>query len=173
LRRSKRLKLVVDPVMIATSGDPLLDAEAIETYERQLFPLATLITPNVDETARLLGYSTRNITAMRRAADQLAQKYAVPVLVKGGHLRQRRAVDILQFDRRSIEFGAAAVRGVRTHGTGCTYSAAIAAELAKGAQLIDAIRTAKRVVTAAIRQHFAWRRGAQKIQALNQSAPRR
>jgi hydroxymethylpyrimidine/phosphomethylpyrimidine kinase len=170
LGKVKRRQLVVDPVMIATSGDVLLASEAIQIYERDLFPLATLITPNLDEAARLLGDSVRDLDGMHRAARTLGKKYGVAILLKGGHLRGRRAIDVLYFANRTREFSAPFVPRVKTHGTGCTYSAAITAELAKGAELCRAIATAKKFVTSAIRSHFVWKSGRGRILALNQSA---
>jgi hydroxymethylpyrimidine/phosphomethylpyrimidine kinase len=168
-RRRRAGALVVDPVMIATSGDELLDPDAIEIYEREIFPLATLITPNLDEAARLLGSSIRSLPEMRRAVTALVQKYRVAVLLKGGHLPGSRAVDILHDRIRIQEFSAQFIRSVITHGTGCTYSAAITAELAKNRDLIRAIKIGKRFVSEAIRRHFAWKSGRGEIFALNQS----
>jgi len=169
LRNVKERRLVVDPVMIATSGDVLLTPEAITIYERKLFPLATLITPNLDEATRLLGSTIRDLAAMHRAARTLAKKYGTAVLLKGGHLRGRRAIDVLSSGDRTKEYSAAFVPWVKTHGTGCTYSAAITAELAKSVELTRAIATAKRFVSSAIRSHFVWKSRRGKIFALNPS----
>ncbi|HSH40104.1 MAG TPA: bifunctional hydroxymethylpyrimidine kinase/phosphomethylpyrimidine kinase, partial [Chthoniobacterales bacterium] len=128
--RGSRIRLIVDPVMVATSGDLLLRKEAIEIYERELFPLASLVTPNLDEAATLLGYPISDLASMRDAGKQLADRYSVPVLLKGGHLGGDEAIDLL-FDGSAVaEFSAPFTRGVHTHGTGCTYSAAIAGGLA-------------------------------------------
>jgi len=170
LRKVKRRHLVVDPVMIATSGDVLLAPKAVQLYERELFPLATLITPNLDEAARLVGEPIGNLGEMHRAATTLGKKYGAAVLLKGGHLRGRQAIDVLYFGNGTREFSAPFVARLKTHGTGCTYSAAITAELAKGAELGRAIATAKRFVTAAIRSHFVWKSGRDRIFALNQSS---
>lgn len=151
-----RLPLVVDPVMVATSGDLLLQGDAIEIYERELFPLATLLTPNLDEAATLLGRAIGDLATMRLAGRELAARYGVPILLKGGHLRSYEAIDLLCTATEMREFSAPFERDVQTHGTGCTYSAAIAASLAAGASLVEAIERGKRFVTAAIRQHFAW-----------------
>jgi hydroxymethylpyrimidine/phosphomethylpyrimidine kinase len=169
LRKVKGCCLVVDPVMVATTGDVLLGPEAIQIYERELFPLATLITPNLDEAARLLGDSIRDLAAMHCGARALAKKYGTAVLLKGGHLRGRRAIDVLSSGNRTREFSALFVPGVKTHGTGCTYSAAITAELAKGVELARAIARAKKFVSSAIRSHFAWKFGRGKVFALNPS----
>jgi hydroxymethylpyrimidine/phosphomethylpyrimidine kinase len=169
LRKVKERRLVVDPVIVATTGDVLLAPEAIQIYERELLPLATLITPNLDEAGRLLGGSIRDLAAMHWGARALAKKYRTAVLLKGGHLRGRRAIDVLSFGDCTKEYSAAFLPGLKTHGTGCTYSAAITAELAKGVELPRAIATAKRFVSSAIRSHFAWKSGRGKIFALNPS----
>src|ERR1700704_298240 len=154
LRKAKGYRLVVDPVMIATSGDVLLEPEAIQIYQRELFPLATLITPNLDEAARLLDDPIRDLAAMHRAAKTLAKKYGTAVLLKGGHLPGPQAIDVVCIGNRTREFSAPFVPRVKTHGTGCTYSAAITAELAKRTELPRAIATSKRFVSSAIRSHF-------------------
>src|SRR5438874_7537799 len=169
LRKVKERRLVVDPVMVATTGDVLLAPEAIQIYERELLPLATLITPNLDEAGRLLGGSIRDLAAMHWGARALAKKYRTAVLLKGGHLRGRRAIDVLSFGDCTKEYSAAFLPGLKTHGTGCNYSAVITAELPKGAELPPAIATAKRFVASAIRLHFAWKSGRGKIFALNPS----
>ena len=149
--------LVIDPVMVATSGDPLLRADAIESYECELFPLAALLTPNLGEAARLSGESIGDLAAMRKAGEMLAKKYQVPVLLKGGHLAGDQAIDLLFAGDKVIEFSAPFSRGIATHGTGCTYSAAIAAGLAKNLPLEESVRRAKKFVTATIAQHHAWK----------------
>jgi hydroxymethylpyrimidine kinase/phosphomethylpyrimidine kinase len=121
----------------------------------------------LDEAARLLGDPIEDLAAMHRAARTLGKKYGAAVLLKGGHLRGRRAIDVLYFGNGTREFSAPFVPRVKTHGTGCTYSAAITAELAKGAELSRAIATAKKFVTSAIRSHFVWKSGRERIFALN------
>jgi hydroxymethylpyrimidine/phosphomethylpyrimidine kinase len=167
LRKRKAQNLVVDPVMIATSGDALLETEAIGIYERELLPLARLITPNLDEASRLLGSAIDGVAGMRAAARALARKYRTPVLLKGGHLRSARAVDVLSDGTELREFSSAFIPNVQTHGTGCTYSAAIAAELARGMPLSRAVSRAKRYVSAAIASHFIWRTAEGVVHALN------
>ncbi len=166
--REVHVPLVVDPVMVATSGDLLLHPDAIEIYERELFPLATLLTPNLDEAATLFGRAVSDLDTMREAGQQLAARYGVSILLKGGHLRGEEAIDLLCTANEVREFSAPFEHRVQTHGTGCTYSAAIAAGLAAGAPLAEAIERAKRFVTAAIRQHFAWPTGNERaLHALN------
>ena len=151
-----RIPLVIDPVFVATSGDPLLKRAAIETYEKELFPLANLITPNLDEAGRLLGTRIKDRQSMHRAGKELEKKFGTAILLKGGHLTGDRAVDLLFVNGKVVEFSAPFVRGVATHGTGCTYSAAITAALAKGMSLEGAITQAKKFVTDSIARHFRW-----------------
>jgi hydroxymethylpyrimidine/phosphomethylpyrimidine kinase len=155
-RRIGDVFLVIDPVITATSGDPLLRPAAIKVYEKELFPLATLITPNLDEATKLLGQKIANRQLMEHAARALAKKYGISILLKGGHLAGRLAVDLLCVDGKITEFAAPFVRGIATHGTGCTYSAGITAGLASGLSLEQAVTRAKKFVTLAIAQHFRW-----------------
>ncbi len=155
--RDTELPLVIDPVMVATSGDQLLDRAAIEAYEKKLFPLASLITPNLDEAERLLGTKIKDPQAMHRAGNDLERKFATAILLKGGHLTGEHAIDLLFADGTVTEFSEQFVRGVATHGTGCTYSAAITAGIASGLSLGDAIKQAKKFVTQSISRHFQWR----------------
>jgi hydroxymethylpyrimidine/phosphomethylpyrimidine kinase len=153
---ARPIPFVVDPVMIATSGDNLLEPEAVESYKNELFPLATLVTPNLDEAALLLETTINDRKQMENAAKALAKKYRVSILLKGGHLRGDSAIDLLFHDGELIEFSAPFVRGIETHGTGCTYSAAITAGLAAGFSLEQAIRLAKKFVTESIKRRFRW-----------------
>jgi len=157
------IPLVVDPVMVATSGDLLLQPQAIELYRTKLFPRATLVTPNLAETAALLGKPVRDRSAMREAGRQLSEQFGSGFLIKGGHLGGGKSVDLLIGREGEREFAAGFVPGVSTHGTGCTYSAAITAGLAQGDFLEQAIARGKEFVSRAIREHFAWG----KIHALN------
>jgi hydroxymethylpyrimidine/phosphomethylpyrimidine kinase len=152
-----RVPLVVDPVIVATSGDPLLEPAAIEACEKQLFPLASLITPNLDEAERLLGTKIKDQQAMRRAGKELEKKFVTAILLKGGHLTGDHAIDLLFADGTVTEFSEPFIRGVATHGTGCTYSAAITAGIASGLSLGGAIEHAKKFVTRSISRHFQWR----------------
>ena len=168
--RQCKIPIVIDPVMVATSGDLLLKKEAIAIYERELFPIAALITPNMDEAATLLGQAIPDLAAMREAGQQLLSRYAVPILLKGGHLGGEEATDLLFTSTHVHEITAKFERGVHTHGTGCTYSAAITAGLAAGVRLEEAITRAKLFVTRAIAQHFSWpSKSGENIHALNHS----
>ena len=156
-KQARSIPFVVDPVMIATSGDKLLEANAIEAYKNKLFPLATLITPNLDEAALLLETTINNRRQMASAAKALGKKYRASILLKGGHLQGDNAVDLLFHNDELTEFWAPFVRGIETHGTGCTYSAAITAGLASGLALKPAIERAKNFVTESISRHFRWK----------------
>ena len=145
------LKLVIDPVMVATSGARLLKPSAIKALTEELFPLATIITPNLDETEVLLGRKPSSVEEMRAAAQALWCRFGCAVLVKGGHLRgSREAVDIFFDGETELLLTAPFIRGLHLHGTGCTYSAAIAAHLALGCELPQAVTRAKESVTRAI-----------------------
>ena len=165
------IPLVVDPVMIATSGDPLLQADAIALCRERLFPLATLITPNLDETSTLLGRPVTSLDEMHIAGAELTARHGTAFLLKGGHLRGAVATDLLFAGGKVAEFSAPFVPGVSTHGTGCTYSAAIAAGLGKGLALHDAVAEAKRYVTAAVTHFLRWEKDGRTTDALNHFAP--
>jgi hydroxymethylpyrimidine/phosphomethylpyrimidine kinase len=165
-----RIPLVVDPVITATGGDPLLEPGAIETYQRELFPIAALITPNLDEAAQLLGDKIQDRESMKRAGKEFERKFKTAILLKGGHLRGDEAVDLLFANGKVVEFAAPFVRDVATHGTGCTYSAAITAGLAAGMPLPNSISRAKKFVTGCIANHLRWKSNTGgNIDALNHS----
>jgi hydroxymethylpyrimidine/phosphomethylpyrimidine kinase len=168
-KAARSIPFVVDPVMIATSGDNLLEPKAVEGYKNKLFPLAALITPNLDEAALLLETTIIDRKQMENAAKALAKKYHASILLKGGHLRGDNAIDLLFHQGELTEFSAPFVRGVETHGTGCTYSAAITAGLASGFSLEQAIKRAKKFVTESIALHLRWKRDSTEIDALNHS----
>ena len=141
---------VLDPVMVATSGDPLLDPTAIAAIRDRLIPLADLVTPNLDEVAVLLGERPPNEDAMCRAAERLVTDLgARAALVKGGHLHGDDVVDVL-YDGTVHVFRRPRVTTTSTHGTGCTLSAAITARLASGDALADAVSVALEFVHRAI-----------------------
>lgn len=142
----ERLELrnyVLDPVMVATSGDLLIEKNAVESIRSRLFPLADLVTPNGDEATVLTGEPIRSVDDMRRAAEAIAGMGARAVLLKGGHIRANddSVVDLL-YDGSFTEFSNSRIETTSTHGTGCTLSAAIAAHLALGASLKDAVAEA-------------------------------
>lgn len=172
-KRPDRPPLVVDPVMVATSGDPLLQRDAIALYRERLFPMATLITPNLDEVHTLLGRPVASLAEMRTAGRELAAQYDRAFLIKGGHLRLDPSIDLLCAPDGAIhEYAAPFVPGMATHGTGCTYAAAIAAGLAKGFALPDAVEEAKQYLANAIAQYLRWEKGGRTTDALHHFAPR-
>ena len=144
---------VVDPVMVATSGDVLIDEEAIQILKTKLFPLARVVTPNIPEAEKLAGFWIQTETDMRRAAEAIQSLGAGAVLVKGGHrpVKTGEAVDVLLSENGFVEFRSEYIDAGEVHGSGCTLSAAIAAGLGKGMTLEEAIEAAKRYVTDAIR----------------------
>ncbi len=162
-----RLPLVVDPVMVATGGGRLLEEPAVEAICRRLLPLATLITPNMDEAAVLWGRPVTTRAAMAACAEALAGRFGTAVLVKGGHLEGDAAADVLCSAEGLDWLETARIPRVQTHGTGCTYSASIAVGLAKGRSLLDAVGDAKHYVSRAIAGHFSWQTPAGTVHALN------
>jgi hydroxymethylpyrimidine/phosphomethylpyrimidine kinase len=151
LQRHRQTNVVLDPVMVATSGDRLLQAEAMETLVKVLIPRARVITPNLPEAAALLDKPVaENEAAMRAQGERLLLFGARAVLMKGGHGEGHESVDLLVEPDRISRFAAPRVFTQNTHGTGCTLSSAIAAGLARGLDLPEAVRTAKDYVTAAI-----------------------
>jgi len=158
LERLRVPLVVVDPVMIAKSGDRLLDRDAETRYREHLLPLATVVTPNLPETESLLGRPVRTLAEMREAACALRAMGPRAVVVKGGHL-EGDAVDVFWDGERMEDLSAPRIATKNTHGTGCTYSAAIAARLALGDPLLDAVRGAKAYLTEAIRRSYSVGRG--------------
>ncbi|GHB99264.1 bifunctional hydroxymethylpyrimidine kinase/phosphomethylpyrimidine kinase [Cerasicoccus arenae] len=139
----QQIAVVVDPVMVATSGARLLKEGAIHSLTTKLLPLATLITPNLDEAAVLLGRRPNSPVEMRASAHELTARFGTATLLKGGHLPGDELLDILALTSgKLIEIASPRIPDVDTHGSGCTLSAAITAELAKGRALTDAVQTA-------------------------------
>lgn len=154
--RERDFPIVVDPVMVATGGDRLLAEDAVGAYEAELLPLATVITPNLDEAAVWLGATPIDESSMVEAAKVMAAQFGTSVLLKGGHL-EGDAVDVLASEGTLEIYRAPRTPNVATHGSGCTFSAAIAAQLGRGASLVDAIRVAKGYVSEVIAQCQRWR----------------
>ncbi len=153
--RGRKLPLIVDPVMVATSGARLLKPAALRAMQAELLPLATLVTPNLDEAEILVGAKLNSVEDLRAAARTIHERFHCAALVKGGHLRGlREAVDIFYDGETELLLSAPFVRGVATHGTGCTYSAAIAAALALGHDLPGAVHLAKDFITRAIARSY-------------------
>ncbi|CDQ41115.1 bifunctional hydroxymethylpyrimidine kinase/phosphomethylpyrimidine kinase [Virgibacillus salexigens] len=145
---------VIDPVMVATSGDPLIDEEARGVLKEQLLPIATLVTPNIPEAEFIIGNSINSLADMKEAAISIVHTYGPKAaLIKGGHL-QGKAIDFLYDGSQLHTFAADRFDTKNTHGTGCTYSAAITANLSNGLHLIEAVQMAKHYVTEAIKHSF-------------------
>lgn len=161
--------LVVDPVMVAKSGDRLLDASSERAYLDHLFPLAALITPNLPEAEVLLSRPVRTIDDMKEAAIALCRPGCRAVLVKGGHLGGD-PTDILWDGTTLHELPSVRIDTKNTHGTGCTYSAAITARLALGHDLLTAVRGAKAYLTAAIEESYSPGKGHGPVRHLNRPA---
>jgi hydroxymethylpyrimidine/phosphomethylpyrimidine kinase len=142
--------LIVDPVMVSKHGAALLEDDAVGALKTLLLPLAFLLTPNLHEAALLTGTEVRDVAGMRRAAETLAAFGPQAVLVKGGHLAGD-STDVLFYQGEWQEFTAPRIATRNTHGTGCTFSAAITASIAHGYELPDAVERAKRYITEAIR----------------------
>jgi hydroxymethylpyrimidine/phosphomethylpyrimidine kinase len=163
---STRPQLVIDPVMVASSGDLLLQPEAISIYRQRLIPLANLVIPNVDEAVRLAKRPIRNLEELDQVAHSLAAEFGVAFLVKGGHLAGTEATDILVNRDRATRFSAPFYTGLLTHGTGCTFSAAVTANLAQGKTTEEAVRISKEYITSAIANSLRWKGTAGNITAL-------
>ena len=161
LRAQGRPPLVVDPVLVATSGDALGVSGVSEAMLSELGPIATLFTPNLEEAQTLAGAPVRDLIEMRAAAHALCERGLAAVLIKGGHLRVRdRAVDLLTDGQETTEFEAPRLDIGPVHGTGCSLSAAIVAGLARGRTLAEAVEQAKSWLHAALRGAWQAGRGA-------------
>lgn len=150
LAQEFELRLILDPVMISKHGSRLLAADACDILRERLLPLSYVLTPNLEEASALTGMAVRDLSGMRRAAEALVKMGATSVVIKGGHLADT-ATDILLHEGECYEFPAPRIDTVHTHGTGCTYSAAITACLAKGFTVLAAVETAKSYIQEAIR----------------------
>ena len=152
LRQYHPANVVVDPVMVATSGSPLIAEHAIEVLKKELFPLATVLTPNIPETEVLAGWEAGSIRTqedMEQAAAVISSTYQCAVLCKGGH-QVSTANDLLFSDEKSRWFYGRHIDNPNTHGTGCTLSSAIASNLAKGCSLEDSVDRAKEYISGAL-----------------------
>lgn len=148
--RISRPQIVIDPVTIATGGQRLLDADAVTTVKRRLLPLAALLTPNLSEAELLTGMTIRDMPAMHAAASMLLTLGVPAVLLKGGHMSGPNVTDLLATTDGVEAFSAPRLPGNNTHGTGCTLGSAVAAGLAQGMPVRDAVLRARAYVRAAI-----------------------
>jgi hydroxymethylpyrimidine/phosphomethylpyrimidine kinase len=146
--------LVVDPVMVAKSGDRLLREDAVAALRELLLPLATVITPNLPEAEALTGRPVQSDEDVRRVAEEIVRLGAQAVVVKGGHRESAEALDVLYDGKAFREYSAPRVETTSTHGTGCTFASAIAACLARGMPLADAVGEAKAYLTEALRRAY-------------------
>jgi hydroxymethylpyrimidine/phosphomethylpyrimidine kinase len=150
-----RLKnIVVDPVMVATSGDLLIQKSAMAALRTKLIPLAAVVTPNIAEAEELTGMKLLTPVEIKEAAKRIVKMGARTVVIKGGHLKGP-AIDLFYDGKKFTELSAPRIRTKNTHGTGCTFSAAIAAYIAKGETIDSAVALAKKFITQAIRSSFS------------------
>lgn len=154
LKAHKVTNYVLDPVMVSESGHRLLQPEAYETLTTCLFPLALIVTPNLPEAEVLVGHSIKTLDDLHEAARAIADMGPRYVLMKGGHLEAAQATDYLYDGNEGVSFTSAWIDTVNTHGTGCTYAAAITACLARGLDVRDAVRDSKLYITGAIESSF-------------------
>lgn len=153
LRFYRATRVVLDPVIVATSGAKLMQDSAIEALKDSLFPLSAIITPNIAEAEVLTGLPIRSHADMEQAAKKIADRYSCAVLIKGGH-RQEDADDLLYENGEMIWLSGERIDNPNTHGTGCTLSSAIAANLAKGLKLRESVALAKHYVRDALCAHL-------------------
>ena len=154
LRQYRVPTLVMDPVMVSKSGDRLLQQEALQALRTELIPLAAVVTPNLPEAEALTDMQIVTGADIRHAAERITGMGARGVVIKGGH-QQGPATDLFYDGSRFQEFSTPRVNTPNTHGTGCTFASAIAAGLARGMDVIDAVALAKEYVTEAIRRSFS------------------
>lgn len=161
LKQYKVKNIVVDPVMIAKGGAPLLQKQAMDALKTELLPLATVITPNIPEACEILGIKEINsVEEMEKAAAKIHKLGPKNVVLKGGHLEgNNQAIDVLFDGEKFHYFKSERVNTIHTHGTGCTFAAAITAELAKGVSIIEAVYSAKQFIQAAIEQSLSIGKG--------------
>ncbi len=158
IRQYKAEKVVVDPVMVAKSGDPLLREDAREALIKRLIPLSTIVTPNLMEASVLSGLKVRSIEGMKKAARRIYELGSKSVIVKGGHL-EGKAIDLLYDGGRYEEIEGPRIETKNTHGTGCTFASAIATFLARGDTVSEAAKKAKLFITLAIQSGLALGKG--------------
>ena len=149
LKQYTAKNIVVDPVMVATSGSRLISLDAVETLKKELFPLALLLTPNIPEAEIISGMKIETVEDMEEAAKMISAEYSCAVLLKGGH-NLNDANDLLAYDEQIRWFYGKRIDNPNTHGTGCTLSSAIASNLAKGHDMVTAVERAKEYISGAL-----------------------
>lgn len=171
-KKYPHIKLVVDPVMVASTGDSLLQPEAVATYQEMLLPLAHLITPNLPEAETLLGRKITTIPEMTSAARELSKNFGCAVLLKGGHLGGSECTDILIESDNEHHFTSPRLNVEASHGTGCTLAAAIAAALAQGENLQTSVSIAKTYLNRCLASSYSFTNSfGITLHALNQGIP--
>ena len=166
LKNKNDIPIILDPVMVAKSGDPLLKPEAVQSLIKYLFPVAYLVTPNLHETSIITGINVVTVSDMQKAAKVIKSMGAKNVLIKGGHL-EGDAIDILYEGDEFIEFKSPRLSVIHTHGTGCTYSASIASNLAHRFDLKTAVSKSKKYITNAIKNAFPIGKGISPVDHLH------
>lgn len=169
LRKFPQVPVIVDPVMVASTGASLLESDAVAAYRECLLPLARVITPNLPEAETLLGERITDESSLEPAARRLSGLFGTAVLLKGGHLDGPDCVDLLIDQGEVWRYSAARIPATGSHGTGCTLSAAIAAALAMGKPLPGAVEVAKKYLGETLRRSYGFQTsGGEIIHALNQ-----
>lgn len=173
LLQQQPIPVIVDPVMVATSGAHLLKDDAIQAYLNRLLPVSQLVTPNLAEASVLLGHEITKIDQMEAAAQEIATIYNISCLIKGGHLpAEDERMDVLWHAGKCHHYSAPTIDIDSTHGTGCTLSAAITANMARGLSIPEAVQTAKHWVHSAISESFKFNSpDGEQVNALNQLRP--
>lgn len=155
LKKYKIKNMVIDPVMTSTSGKPLIEKNAIKTLVKKLFPLAILVTPNIEEAQKIAGVKIKTTGDVKTACKKINELGAKNVIIKGGHLTGKNCTDILYFKGKFYRFASPRIKTKNIRGTGCTLSAAIAVYLAKGFTLPDACKKAKKYILQVIMKNRA------------------
>ena len=167
-RNHPGIRLVVDPVMVASTGASLLEEDAVRTYREQLLPLAHVITPNLPEAEKLLGRRISSVSEMETGARELSETYGCAVLLKGGHLGEPICTDFLWENGTIHRFSSPRLESEASHGTGCTLAAALTSNLALGRDLPEAVSAAKSYLNQTLSTSYSLTHRDQTIHALNQ-----
>ena len=163
------IPLIVDPVMVASTGDLLIHQAAVRAYMEKLLPLASLVTPNIPEAETLLDMRISNLSEMEMGCKEFTQRFQVPVLIKGGHLEWPECIDMLHSAGQLHKFSAPRLETAASHGTGCTLSAAISALIGSGHTLLDAVAAAKSYLNRSLRDSYSIQlEGKMPMHCLNQ-----
>lgn len=166
--RQKEIPFVIDPVIFATAESQLLSDDGVELMKKKLIPLSTLVTPNLPEAESLLGSAIRNEEELKESPRQLFERYGCSFLVKGGHLSGGKIItDYAWMDGSLAEFAHSRIEVADTHGTGCTLSASIAANLALGHSLLESIESGIQYLSRCLSQQHQWKREGGMIASLN------